>query len=299
MKIKSLGFRIQPVGNCSIEQLAERLNTSPDNRFMFRKQERRLYSSIITSNSENFLVGLFLTIRDQKKFLQLKEKNGNISIDITELDNESSPFEFNFFVIHLESGSGLFSSYHYSCSLYIFHSFLRDQYLRSLKAIETGEFVDDKVAVRGSKTKDLQLQIFYRRDNFEDAIKQLTEIKQFEYDILTPASMTSELQPISSKLTLERRQVRIKAGVSGDSLWGHIKSMAESLKNNQRFRVIGKDSTGETTLIDYLAPPDHYSEDDFDEIADHDTLNLQNVQSSSYILKLLQVFENEKALFTA
>lgn len=300
MKVKSLGFRLQPVGAATIGQLADRLTKRSGTEFIYRKTERRLYCQVITSHSEVFAAGLFLTIRDHKRFLQLQDDQGKLTVKVTELDSQTSPFDFNFFIIHTTSGSGLYSDYHFSCSLPLFHSFLKDQFLRTLKEQNTGTPVSDTERVRASKKQDLKLQIFHRRDSFEDAVKQLEEVKQFEYDILTPQSMTADLQPISNKLKLERRHIRFEAGVSGDSFLTRIKNLIPTYpKDSQRFRVVGEDASGDRASIDLIAPPDHFTEDEFDDLADDEVLNLEDIESSSYITKLLQVFASRKGLFTA
>ena len=300
MKVKALGFRLTPIGQATLPNLAQRLVRRSGQEFSFGTHERRLYCSVTESNGENFAVGIFLTIRDHKKFLQLSERNGTISITVTELDNDTRPFDFNFFAIHLPSGSGLYSHYFFSCSFQSFFKFLRDQYLRANKAMEEGIEVDDRSAIRASERRNMAYAMFHRRDSFEDAIKNLLEVKQFEYDILTPSSMTQEMQPLSTKLKTERRQIRFKANLSGTSLWNRIKNMLPGTGDGrQRFRVIGKDTSGERVPIDFIAPPDHFSEDDFDDLADNEILNLSNVGNSGYVQKLLHLFEQRKALFTA
>jgi len=173
MKVNTLGFQLRAVGKATLSDLAERLVRKSGCEFKFRNNERRLYSAVTTSHNEVFAVGLFLTIRDHKKFLQLSEKDGSISVTITELDNESRPFDFNFYIFHSLSGSGLYSHYHYSCAFPTFHALLRDQYLRANKQIEDGQEVDDKKGVRASKKRNLYFSMFHRRDSFEDAVKNL------------------------------------------------------------------------------------------------------------------------------
>lgn len=300
MKVHTLGFHLRPLGEATLNDLAERLVHKSGKEFAFRGSERRIYSSVTTVKGEVFAVGLFLTIRDHKKFLQLTEKDGTIGVTITELDSESRPFDFNFFVFHPSSGSGLYSHYHNSCSFPVFHSLLRDQYLRANKEWEDGRAVNDEIQVRASKKRNLQFSMFYRRDSFEDAVKQLSEIRQFEYDILAPESMTKELQPIASKLKLERRLVRIETGVSGVSFLDKIKNMvSEACSRSRRFRVIGKDASGDRVPIDLIAPPDHFAEDDYDELADDETLKLDKVEDSVYVKKLLALFDQCKLLLTA
>lgn len=300
MKVNTLGFRLKPVGKATLSDLAQRLVHKCGDEFTFRNCERRLYSAVTTSHGEVFAVGLFLTIRDHKKFLQLSEKDGTISVTVTELDDESRPFDFNFFVFHPSSGSGLYSHYFYSCSFPLFHALLRVQYLRANKQIEDGKPVDDKCRVRASKKRNLLFSMFHRRDSFEDAVKNLSQVKQFEYDILTPSSMTQELQPIGTKLKLERRQIRFEANVSGSSFWDKIKDMLPGSPNgSQRFRVVGEDTSGDRIPIDLIAPPDHFAEDEYDELADNETLTLSNVEDSVYVRKLLSLFEQRKAFFTA
>lgn len=300
MKVNTLGFRLKTVGRATLNDLAQRLVHKCGDEFTFRNCERRLYSAVTTSHGEVFTVGLFLTIRDHKRFLQLTDKGGTISVTVTELDDESRPFDFNFFVFHPSSGSGLYSHYFFSCSFPVFHALLRDQYLRANKEVEDGRPVDDKCRVRASKKRDLLFSMFHRRDSFEDVVKTLSQVKQFEYDILAPASMTQELQPIGTKLKLERRQIRFEANVSGSSFWDSIRNlMPQSPRSNQRFRVVGEDASGDRIPIDLIAPPDHFSEDDYDQLADNETLTLSNIEASVYVQKLLRLFEQRKAFFTA
>lgn len=302
MKVNTLGFRLKAIGAATLSDLAERLvhKTANDTEFKFRGHVRRLYASVTTSHGEMFAIGLFLTIRDHKKFLQLTEKDGTIGVTVTELDDDSRPFDFNFYIFHPASGSGLYSHYHFSCSFPVFHKLLLDQYLRANKEQEEGKTVDEKKKVRASKKKDLKFSMFHRRDSFEDAVAELSQVSQFEYDILTPESMTSELQPIGTKLKLERRQIRFEANVSGTSFLEKVKNLLPaSPSNGQRFRVIGKDPSGDKIPIDLIAPPDHFGEDEYDDLADDETLRLDSIQESVYVKKLLATFHDRKELFTA
>lgn len=300
MKVNALGFRLKAIGKATLNDLANRLVHKSGNEFTFRNCERRIYCSVNTHKGEVFAVGLFLTIRDHKKFVQLTEKDGTIGVTITELDDDSRPFDFNFFVFHPSSGSGLYSHYYCSCSFPLFHAHLRDQYLRTNKTLEDGSYVDDSEKIRASKKKNLTFSMFHRRDNFEDAVKQLNEVKQFEYDILVPESMTDELQPIKNSLKLERRQIRFEAKLAGQTFWDRIVSLVPSTPGStQRFRVVGTDSSGDRIPIDLVAPPDHFSQDEYDDLATDETLTLSDVGSSAYIKELLQVFDNRKDFFTA
>lgn len=300
MKVNTLGFRLKTVGTATLNDLANRLVHRSGSEFKFRGHERRIYSSVTTHDGEVFAVGLFLTIRDHKKFLQLTEKDGTIGVTVTQLDDDSSPFDFNFFIFHPSSGSGLYSHYHFSCSFPVFHGLLRDQYLRVNKELESGKQVDDESRVRASKKKNLLFSMFHRRDSFEDAVKSLSQVSTFEYDILTPTSMTAELQPIGSQLKLERRLIRFEGNLSGNTFWDKIKGLLPAKpKDNQRFRVIGEDTSGDRLPIDLLAPPDHFAEDEYDELADDEILNLNDIQDSTYVAKLLATFRDRKQLFTA
>lgn len=310
MKVRTLGFQLEPIGYGTIEALAERILEKSGEEFSLKDYDRRLYC--ITTNLEEedddgetaaddeYLVGVLLTIRDHKKFIQLTENNGSIDITITELDDDSSPFDFNFFILHLPSGSGLYSHYHYSCSFNSFHFYLKDQFLRAGKELREGKVIDDKEKVRASKKNNLKYSLFHRRDSFEDAVKQLSEVKRFEYDILVPESMTEQFVPLRKKLKLERRSLRFEANLSGSSFWGKLKKMLpESLKPSQRFRVVGKDDDGSNIPIDFLAPPEHFHEDEFDNLANNETLMLNDISESVHIQKLLHIFSQNQELFTA
>lgn len=105
--------------------------------------EHNRYLFFNTSHSNNYYVGMLLTVKEQKTFCELTNTSGNLVVKVNELDANSNLMDFNFFVIHKTTGLGMYQYYHQSCSLNSFGYFNRQRF---------SEYRDDKVDTEISAT---------------------------------------------------------------------------------------------------------------------------------------------------
>ena len=114
MRVKFLGFRFECSSVISLKKYFKAIEAE---NFSTRKLGiyERYYLANTTFNPKYF-VGLFVTVKDQKKFCELTKKKGKLCIKVNNLKDNSTLMHFNFFVMNKETGFGLFQHYHNSCS---------------------------------------------------------------------------------------------------------------------------------------------------------------------------------------
>ncbi|MCC4261078.1 hypothetical protein LL270_10470 [Pseudomonas aestusnigri] len=64
-----------------------------------------------------FCVGVIITIKDQSKFCKLQSEGGKKKIVVNNLKASEKIMEFNFFVLNMENGVGVYQHYHQSAAL--------------------------------------------------------------------------------------------------------------------------------------------------------------------------------------
>lgn len=153
-------------------------------------------------------------------------------------------------------------------------------------------------AERLSRKDQLEFSIAYRRDTFEEAVRELAVVNTFEYDIFTQKDMSQELTPLKSFARLERRTVRFRADVRGKSIVDKVLSLVPFRSTNGAFRVSGKDDSGNPISIDldgYM--PDEFHSEDVDSLADEMILRFDQIADSAFVDTLLGVLRENPALF--
>lgn len=269
--------------------------------------EHKRYIYFNTTYSNNYYVGLLLTVKDQKTFCELVDDSGNFVVKVNILDSNSNLMDFNFFVINKNTGFGLYQYYHQSCSTNLFGQFnnrLYSDYRDNIVNKEISNFPNKKTDSEEKKLKQkykgsLKWEIFVRKENLKELIEELTQVKMFEYCFLTLTADEPEFQPLKNFL----KKQRTKLYFSVDS---PIKSLAESIvnfvkrKNIQSGKVIGKDSDGIDRVLRISNNPDNFGEYEYDDIAlKINSLDVDKFEESWVVKELLNKCTEYKYIFEA
>jgi hypothetical protein len=118
MKVRILGFSIDPTDKPSLDDLMSYIEATPIDT---NKENENRGGRLVFVNSnahDDYHVGLVITAKDAKTYCQLKkDATGAMKLVVSDLDPDASLMEFNFFVIKKDNGIGLYQHYHQSCSM--------------------------------------------------------------------------------------------------------------------------------------------------------------------------------------
>lgn len=294
MKARVYGFRLKSGSACTLGHLAEYFNAIGKVPFQFAKQDRMVFAGM----KEGVCVGVLLSLKEQRKFPELDGET--LTLHINDVEEGRHRFDFNFFAIDPKTGGGVYQHYRGACSLSTFGGICRRLYDDLVRNDCKGsqEALLNRSHQRISRKDQLDFSIAYRRDTFEEALKELQRVKSFEYDVFTQKDMSGELAPLKSFAKLERRTVRFKPDIRGKSIVERILDLIPLRSSNGAFRVTGNDDSGNPVTIDLDGNmPDEFHSEEVDTLADEMVLRLDNIAESTFVDTLLDVLKDNTALF--
>lgn len=302
MKARLMGFEWHLGQGITLSALMARLHGLRDTKVDFRNYDRLLY----ICESGDYFTGLFLTVKDQRKFAEVESNGRTYHISVRDIERGKNVVDFNFFIIHKRTCRGLYLYYHQSCSLNQFSYFCKHEYdklkdmLISEAATEAGGVSASAAIVKRIKREfkgSLMCKTMVRRESVPQLLDELDMIKTFEFDffavqanmpVFTPYDGTAKRMShrISFKpdIPLHRRKQSILASITAGRLsHGRIEGRTGDLD-----RVI--------RLIDN---PDCFATYDHDYVADHMRVDLDSLASSWGVAQLLAVARQHQAVFEA
>lgn len=255
---------------------------------------RRIY--VNTSADEDFFLGIIVTIKDQRRFLQLTSGGGALKVKVSDLKGENKLLEFNFFAINKANGLGLYQYYHGSCSPLTFGSYLRTEF-RVLADALRDDALSKVEKKRGSKKVEssirrklrppLEFQQLVKRENIEAVLDRYKKIVSFEYDVVAVESIAQYARPLSGLVRKIRQRVRFNTESPKETLVRGIADMMPSIeKNSARVAVLNDDD--EPVSIRVVGMPENFGEQDYDLVAEEmDDLDLTDFQAHPCLERLV------------
>lgn len=166
MDVNYFAFRIETSGATDNLSLIEHIEANPP-QWSSKKTIPKRIINIDSNSDQDFVLGLVVTVRDQKSYVTLKDRT------FRKEDLTGRPItEVNYFVIHKKSGAGLYQSYHGSCTLNSFFALFR----RSAREISTKLYDAEMEAANKAISTDIseskrRKQISKKRKEAQDKTK--------------------------------------------------------------------------------------------------------------------------------
>ncbi len=188
MQVRFLGF------NFSIDSKSLTLDDYVNNMigrhgqsYKLSEHDRFLYFN--STYSENYYVGLLVTVKDQKTFCELVRNSGKLVVRVNELDENTNLMDFNFFIINKVTGLGVYQYYHQSCSLNSFGHFNNrrfsefNDYMIETEIAETPQQLRTPAKEKSIKFKyrgKLSWEILVRSENLKNLIQEFQRELHFQ-----------------------------------------------------------------------------------------------------------------------
>lgn len=252
----------------------------------------------------DFWIGLVLTIKDMRKFVTLVESQQELKLDVHKLSDDEKIADFNFFIIHQESGFGLYQHYHHSCSLNVFN-YLAKRYYNDMRAelfSSAKERLENANEKKNTIKKELKKfrgkftsMIVERKGSFVDRVKDLQDAQSAELEFSQINFSNNPLQAIQSHL----KTVKYKMSFSSTtSKLDKVRSFVSVLQDYdfKKATVEGIDENGNDVVYRLFNDFDRFQEYDYEDMVP--SLNLDRDKLTDSILQNAIVSEL-KSVFTS
>lgn len=301
MNVKLYGFTLTP-GTMPLADLFAYLKTIEGEPQEYRKLDRIIH----LADSGDAWVGLLLTIRDHKKYVELQKTSEGLKIKVNSINDNNRLVDFNFFAVSKDTGSGIYQHYPNSFGMGLFGFYLADKTETLARAkmnaeLEAAEGAADsgkrRRAIRKKyKKKRLKCAALLKPEDFNKLVDDMSDIKSFSFDMTTLSAKEPWLVPAKSEIAKEHHSVRfVKKGVMPT-----IKSMifgASTNKDLDQISVSGLDMTGDSVTYHLGRNLDTFGKLDFDSIADDTALDVKNILTSPIVDEILQAMDDNPRYF--
>lgn len=292
MNIKFQGFELSVLrGSIDFDDLVAWLQSNSGKMIRFAPFDRMLCLDI-EEDSEYYL-GLFVSIKDQKRFCEIREQNGTFELVSKDLDEGASIADFNFFVIHKETKRGIYQYYHQSCSLRQFLSYLERQFLnlkrKSIKENyrdntindEERNFIRERIAA-----SQFRSNLLMRSEEFDKLLDELSSIKEIKFDVATYEANDRWFMPLTQAAKKRTERVIFRRNLLGMVKKSIREFVRQDVVNNVSVKGISSETGIETTIKMFNNMAD-FGLFDYDELTEHFAVEIRDF-TSSRILELVR-----------
>ncbi len=297
MKVKLFGIELRTGNGISLADFFSYLASSPQSSIEYNGHPRFLY----VSESGDYHLGLLISTKDQKKFLELSQSGGDVEIVARDVSEGSQLADFNFFLIHKKTGRGIYQHYHHSCSANQFGYLARkhyEEFKTKRVASETG-VNSSETELKSARKKyagTLEWTQMVRPETFDALVSHLSQIRSFDFKFSTISDKEPVFRPLSNIAKSVTQTFRFTKTVSINNVANAIKQ-ALKMFNIDRGRIDGMDSDGIAQVIFLECNLDSFGEFEFDAIADKMKKFLPKEFSKSwFMLEILKAAKGQEAL---
>lgn len=245
MKVRFVGLNITTGDGIGQKDFVDYLISQNGVAIDYKDYERRCY--VEKTVNEKYYIGLFLTIKDQKKFCELRD-NGTVAMGT--LADGSNLMDFNFFIINKSNGSCMYQHYHQSCSANQFGAFLKqrfrtlqDQYLKNEKDQKSTLTTKEKSSISEKYKKSLSWDLIVRPEKIDAILAELDTIQTFVIDFSSLEEKEPPFTPMKNYVTRERKSFVFARKTPASVLTPVLRDII-SLCDISRGKVTGKDFDG-------------------------------------------------------
>jgi hypothetical protein len=300
MNIKFQGFEITMTGDAiSWDEVLNELIALSGREIYYKPFNRIL--CINQDQDDDYILGLYVSIKDQKRFTEIKQTGNAMELSAVDLEEGSRMADFNFFIINKETRRGIYQYYHQSCSLLQFLGYIEYQFF-SLRKDRFDETRDDQtlgvdeqqnLLDRINRTK-LNAEILVRDENFSALLEEFDSIKEMKFNISTyepRETRFTALQSISKK-----RTERI---LFNKDMLSTVRSGIRTLTSKQgidEVKVTGA-ADGVERTISLVNNIEDFGQYDYDELTEHLNVGLDTFTGSEILTLLKRVAQEQAAIF--
>lgn len=299
--VKSYGFVVSP-GNdkISLGDLISNLEAFSGQPDSSQGQLRRIF--LDSKAHPGFVVGLVVTVKDQKAFCELVQSQANFVVTVKNLTGANKLMEFNFFVINQLNGHGLYQHYFQSCSPGTFGNYLKSRYRRLSEESKEAEIevlkkspgytAKKEKAIKAAHAAGLNFSLLVHDETLEEVLSEFSKIKAFEYEFAAVEPDLVKGAPIANYAKRLHQRVsfdpKAAVGVLAKAIHGTVKALKPK---RGRVAVVHEVDGEEIPMsVKILDIPQNFGEQDYDVVANKlNNMDTGKFYSHAIIDELLEV----------
>ena len=233
-----------------------------------------------------YWAGVLITIKNRRAYFQFQKRGEGFQVSVRKLEEGTSIVDLNFFILHPDTGKGLYQHYHHSA------------YLSTFEHICAHRYVLFKTIYRLKGR--LKQAILLKPDSIEHYAEKMKLIKKVVVEFTSATYSEQEFRPVAAEAT------RVVHKAVFDQRWQQnpraIKQAVVDFFRKQkeklnRATVTGIDGNGVEVNYKLLNDPDVYLEYNYDDFIQDVTLDTKDLESTiknaDCIARLLQVAEQD------
>lgn len=304
MQVRFQGFTLSVQGAITLDQVLSRFG-STISRAAFKEAGRVVL--VDTNVDPHYHLGLVITVKDQRKFCELREANKSFTVQVHKVNAAARLMDFNFFVVNKKTGAGLYQHYHQSCSPMQCLKLITKQFRlirEELADQQVDHALDDharKRALRRARStyRDCKIAVamMVRKENLATILATFRKIKSFDFDIAFNEADAATFNPVAKHVRKQRRHFTFIQGSS-------VLELAAAIGKTVSDHAIGAgyaqgvDDEGMDRVVRVMNNLDNYAEYDYDDVAPLiDGLDVERFVESKILDQLLDVCRKNKAVF--
>ncbi|WP_455865012.1 hypothetical protein [Pantoea agglomerans] len=293
MRVRRVGLKLSNSNNkIKTDEFIEYLKSFNFKSFSYESGER----FFLFHQDEEFITGVVLTFKDQKKDCRARMSDGKFIIHTSDVLKDEKLIDFNFFAIKKATLKGLYEYYHNSCSIHVLYALLRRSF-NNLKEEVKSNFIKDNLSLGKEKAERkadrffsgrLQTQILIDERDIVSVLADFSKVKKIEM------SYYADQFNVGHATALQKRSKDVKVSFNIiDSEQSNVSILSESIKTLAETKGFKKGSVSTTDtddierVISIINMPKQLGECDFESLAFHiEGLTSENFHENEILLEL-------------
>ncbi|MDP2127228.1 MAG: hypothetical protein Q8K97_07600 [Pseudohongiella sp.] len=301
MKVDFIGFSFDVPAPVTFDETIARLEMRSGRPKRYGPHQKKIY--IDSRSNPDFYLGLVLTIKDQKKFVELSADN---KLNVRDVTNLSKLLDFNYFVIHKRRLNGLYQRYFQSAALSSMctdvvrmHAVIRKVKRRiDEKALPSGSAkVRYKEVARRYKDRISWQLLVTSMEKMLELMGQLRRIQSFSVEYAALTSPEPVFIPVNNSVVKERRRFTINRGVAPAQILDGVANALQSI-GVRNGSVEGYNIDGDKVTLRIYNNAEIFADFNYDDVVTymHDK-DIENLGDSWVIQQLLETCASMPALY--
>ena len=302
MNVKFQGFEFAiEGGSITWEQFLENLQNISGTEIRYSPFNRIL--GINLSENPDYILGLFVSIKNQKRFTEIRENRGQFALVAKNLDAGARLADFNFFILNKQNLRGIYQYYHQSCSLQQFLGFVSSQFYKYKKGLidelkESDMYSDDELYSRlsGLKESKIDTQVMVRSETFDQLLEQIDQIKEMKFSLSTYEPNEGWFRPLRDCVKKRTERILFNRDMSSAIRTGIRRVIQNEEIENVRVTGVSVE-TGIETTIKLFNNINDFGQYDYDNLTEHMAVDLESFYNSEIITLLLRTAQENDQVF--
>lgn len=253
-KVHAIGIQIKLAQNMSMKDFYQGLLDHADRDIRINPTTHVVYAS----NKQNYIVGLILTYRNHRKYLEAKrDAAGQLAVDKLEVAAGAHGTEVSTFVLNPGNGRGVIYTYYGSLSAgrtaLLFrriHKSVKDKLIAERVAASGAVTEAEMRKAMGSAYKHfnglLELEVLVTESDLNSLLDKYQKIERVEVSAVQGLIDAPLLTPLAAVANTSSYGVSISAKAGLQAVIGGVKAALGQLDpEEQTLRIIGKALNGE------------------------------------------------------